>query len=220
FPDTEGTLDVAGLEHEVTVQRDAQGIPTVTAETSHDLFFAQGLVHAQDRFWEMDFRRHMTSGRLSELFGASQLDTDKFLRTLDWHGIAEQELEALPDRERAYYEAYADGVNAYLAAREGGELALAYTVLGLHNSDYEPVPWTRVDSAAWRTGMAWELRTTSADEPTRALLTQRLDDDAIEDLSPACPFDEHPVILAEDPEGSGIADANIPAPTGNAADDR
>src|SRR5699024_9393335 len=104
FPDTDGTLDVAGLEHEVSVQRDAHGIPTITAETSHDLFFAQGLVHAQDRFWEMDFRRHMTAGRLSELFGASQLETDKFLRTLDWHGIAEQEIEALPDRERAYYE--------------------------------------------------------------------------------------------------------------------
>lgn len=219
FPDTEGTLDVVGLEHEVTVQRDAQGIPTVTAETSHDLFFAQGLVHAQDRFWEMDFRRHMTSGRLSELFGASQLDTDKFLRTLDWHGIAEQEIEALPDRERAYYEAYADGVNAYLAEREGGALALEYTVLGLQNSDYEPAPWTPVDSAAWLKAMAWDLRTNIEDETTRALLTQRLDDDAIEDLYPEYPFDEHPVILAEDPDGSGIADANIPEPTGDAAED-
>lgn len=220
FPDTEGTLDVVGLEHDVTVQRDAQGIPTVTAETSHDLFFAQGLVHAQDRFWEMDFRRHMTSGRLSELFGASQLDTDKFLRTLDWHGIAEQEIEALPDRERAYYEAYADGVNAYLAEREGGALALEYTVLGLQNSDYEPAPWTPVDSAAWLKAMAWDLRTNIEDETTRALLTQRLDDDAIEDLYPEYPFDEHPVILAEDPDGYGIAEANIPEPSGNAADDQ
>src|SRR5690625_5790539 len=77
FPEVDGTLDVAGLEHEVTVHRDAHGIPTITAETSHDLFFAQGLVHAQDRFWEMDFRRHMTSGRLAELFGESQLGADK-----------------------------------------------------------------------------------------------------------------------------------------------
>lgn len=75
FPDTEGALEVAGLEQSVTVQRDERGIPTITAETSHDLFMAQGFVHAQDRFWEMDFRRHMTAGRLSELFGASQLDT-------------------------------------------------------------------------------------------------------------------------------------------------
>ncbi|HIY85857.1 MAG TPA: penicillin acylase family protein [Candidatus Yaniella excrementavium] len=219
FPDTEGTLDVAGLEHEVTVQRDAHGIPTVTAETSHDLFFAQGLVHAQDRFWEMDFRRHMTSGRLSELFGASQLETDKFLRTLDWHGIAEQEVEALPDRQRAYYEAYADGVNAYLADRQGGELALEYTVLGLQNSDYEPEPWTPVDSVAWLKAMAWDLRTNIEDETTRALLTQRLDDEALGELYPEYPFDEHPVILAEDPDGSGIGNADIPESSGDAAGD-
>src|SRR5699024_3780580 len=179
-----------------------------------------GLVHAQDRFWEMDFRRHMTSGRLSELFGASQLDTDKCLRTLDWHGIAEQEIEALPDRERAYYDAYADGVNAYLAEREGGALALEYTVLVLQNSDYEPAPWTPVDSAAWLKAMAWDMRTNIEDETTRAILTQRLDDEALAELYPEYPFDEHPVILAEDPDGSGIAEANIPEPSGNAADDQ
>src|SRR5690625_6022798 len=215
FPETEGTLELSGLEQEVTVQRDAQGIPTITANTSHDIFMAQGFVHAQDRFWEMDFRRHMTSGRLSELFGASQLDTDKFLRPLDWHGIAEQEIEVLPDRERAYYEAYADGVNAYLAEREGGELALEYTVLGLQNSDYEPEPWTPVDSAAWLKAMAWDLRTNVEAETTRALLTQHIDEATLNDLYPSYRFDEHPVILAEDPDGSGIHDADIPAPAGN-----
>ena len=215
FPDTSGTLEAAGLEHEVTVQRDAQGIPTITAETSHDLFYAQGLVHAQDRFWEMDFRRHMTSGRLSELFGASQLDTDKFLRALDWHGIAEQEVADLPEQERSYYQAYADGVNAYLAERQGGQLALEYTVLGLQNSDYEPEPWTPTDSAAWLKAMAWDLRTNVEAETTRALLTQHIDEATLNDLYPSYRFDEHPVILAEDPDGSGIHDADIPAPAGN-----
>ncbi|MFM9653803.1 penicillin acylase family protein, partial [Streptomyces galilaeus] len=85
------------------------------ADTAHDLFAAQGYVHAQDRFWEMDFRRHVTSGRLAELFGASQLPTDRFLRTLGWHRVAEQEVAALDDTTRGYYEAYAEGVNAYLA---------------------------------------------------------------------------------------------------------
>lgn len=214
FPDTDGTLNVPGLEHEVTVQRDAHGIPTITAETAHDLFFAQGLVHAQDRFWEMDFRRHMTSGRLSELFGTSQLASDKFLRTLDWHGTAEQEVAALPDAERSYYEAYADGVNAYLTERQGGDLALEYTILGLQNPGYEPEAWTSTDSAAWLKAMAWDLRSNVEAETTRALLTQRLDDEQLADLYPDYPFDEHPVILADDPDGSHIDDANIPAPTG------
>lgn len=216
FPDTDGTLELSALEHEVTVQRDAQGIPTITAETSNDLFMAQGFVHAQDRFWEMDFRRHMTAGRLSELFGESQLDTDKFLRSLDWHGIAEQEISALPDRERAYYEAYADGVNAYLSQREGGALAFEYTVLGLQNSGYEPEPWTPVDSAAWLKAMAWDLRTNIEDETTRALLTQHLDEQQLADLYPEYPFDKHPVVLAEDPDGSGIEDADFPEPSGDA----
>lgn len=214
FPEVDGTLDVAGLEHEVTVHRDAHGIPTITAETSHDLFFAQGLVHAQDRFWEMDFRRHMTGGRLAELFGESQLGTDKFLRTLDWHGIAEQEVEALPDRERDHYESYADGVNAYLAERQGGALAFEYTVLGLQNRGYEPEPWTATDSVAWLKAMAWDLRTNVEHETTRALLSQQLDDEQLHDLYPGYPFDEHPVVLAEDPDGSGIADADIPARSG------
>src|SRR5699024_199485 len=79
--------------------------------------------------------------------------------------------------------------------------------------DYEPEPWTPVDSAAWLKAMAWDLRTNIEDETTRALLTQRLDDDAIEDLYPEYPFDEHPVILAEDRDGCGLADANIPDPS-------
>lgn len=219
FPDTDGTLEVAGLEEQVTVQRDSRGIPVLTAETSHDLFLAQGYVHAQDRFWEMDFRRHMTGGRLAELFGEAQLGTDKFLRSLNWHGIAEQEVEQLPDREREYYEAYADGVNAYLAERQGGALAFEYTVLGLQNSGYEPEPWTPVDSVAWLKAMAWDLRTNVEHETTRALLTQHLDEDQIADLYPGYPFGKHPVVMAEDPDGSGIPDAQIPERSGASDDD-
>ncbi|MGB2840089.1 MAG: penicillin acylase family protein, partial [Actinomycetes bacterium] len=65
MPQTSGTLSVAGLNADVSVHRDERGIPTIVAESSDDLFFAQGFVHAQDRFWEMDVRRHITSGRLS-----------------------------------------------------------------------------------------------------------------------------------------------------------
>ncbi len=105
-------------------------MPTIEAAGTHDLFFAQGYVHAQDRFWEMDFRRHVTSGRLSELFGASQLPTDRFLRTLGWRAVAEQEVEALDPTVRAYYDAYAEGVNAYLTDHDGAEVSLEYAVLG------------------------------------------------------------------------------------------
>lgn len=195
FPQLDGEISVTGLEQPVTVQRDALGIPTVVAETAHDLFFAQGFVHAQDRFWEMDFRRHVTAGRLSELFGASQLDTDRFLRTLGWHEIAAQEVDALDPETRAYYEAYADGVNAYLADRSGSELSLEYAVLGLQNPDYAPEEWTPVDSVAWLKAMAWDLRTNIEDETERAVLAQTLDPEQIAELYPSYPFETNPVIV-------------------------
>src|SRR5688572_27949414 len=51
FPQLDGELVLSGLNGEVSVQRDELGIPVITATDTHDLFFAQGFVHAQDRFW-------------------------------------------------------------------------------------------------------------------------------------------------------------------------
>ena len=88
FPDTTGTVHVSALKADVSVQRDGKGIPQIYADTPEDLFLAQGYVHAQDRFYEMDFRRHVTAGRLAELVGDAALDTDKFVRTLGWRRVA------------------------------------------------------------------------------------------------------------------------------------
>ncbi len=97
-----------GIGATVTVSRDGLGIPDIYADSVADLFFAQGYVHAQDRFWEMDVRRHITSGRLSEMFGESQVTTDAFLRTLGWRRIAEQEVPMLSDRSRLILDSYAE----------------------------------------------------------------------------------------------------------------
>nr|WP_207205469.1 penicillin acylase family protein [Microbacterium protaetiae] len=198
FPTLEGTITTSGLNDKVTVQRDDRGIPTITADDSHDLFFAQGYVHAQDRFWEMDFRRHVTSGRLSELFGASQLPTDTFLRTLGWRKVAEQEVDLLSDDAKAYYQAYADGVNAYLSDHHGAAVSLEYAVLGLQNPDYTIEKWTIADSLAWLKAMAWDLRANLGDETDRALLAGAgYTQEQIADLYPAYPFDQNPVIVPE-----------------------
>jgi len=195
FPQLEGEIALTGLGADVTVLRDELGIPTIVADSSDDLFFAQGYVHAQDRFWEMDFRRHVTGGRLSELFGESQLGTDRFLRTLGWHEVAAQEVAALDERELGYYEAYADGVNAYLADHTGSAASLEYAVLGLQNPDYEIEPWTPVDSVAWLKAMAWDLRGNIEDETARALLAQTHTPEQIAELYPGYPFDTNPVIV-------------------------
>lgn len=195
FPQLSGEAKVPGLDAEVTVQRDVLGIPTITADSSHDLFFAQGYVHAQDRFWEMDFRRHVTSGRVSELFGESQLATDKFLRTLGWHATAEREVEALDATERAYYDAYADGVNAYLADHQGADASFEYAVLGLQNPGYEIEPWTPADSVAWLKAMAWDLRSNIESETERAVIAPTATEAQIDELYPGYPFDRNPIIV-------------------------
>ncbi|WP_345801042.1 penicillin acylase family protein [Microbacterium sp. AZCO] len=195
FPQLSGELRLAGLDDEVTVQRDRLGIPVITASDSHDLLFAQGYVHAQDRFWEMDFRRHVTAGRLSELFGKSQLATDRFLRTLGWHDIAEQEVDALDDTTRGYYDAYADGVNAYLADHSGADASLEYAVLGLQNPGYEIEPWTPADSVAWLKAMAWDLRENIDDETERALMAPDFTAEQLTELYPGYPYDRNPVIV-------------------------
>src|SRR5690606_10981425 len=194
---------VDGLQAQVTVQRDALGVPTITADSSHDLFYAQGFVHAQDRFFEMDFRRHVTSGRVSEMFGESQAGTDMFLRTLGWRDVAEREVEALDETSLSYYQAYADGVNAYLAGNDGAEASLEYAVLGIQNPDYEIEPWEPADSVAWLKAMAWDLRTNIEDETERAMLVAETGDESapddsialLEKLYPSYPFDENPVIV-------------------------
>ncbi len=171
FPQTSGELQVPGLQAEVEVIRDDLGIPNIYADSIEDLFFAQGFVHAQDRFWEMDVRRHITAGRLSEMFGASQVPTDTFLRTLGWRRIAEQEVELLSERSRVILNSYSAGVNAYLAERSGGELGLEYSVLSLQNPDYTPEPWGPADSVAWLKALAWDLRGNMGDEIYRAVMS-------------------------------------------------
>ncbi|MEV1130342.1 penicillin acylase family protein [Agromyces sp. NPDC049794] len=195
FPTTAGRIEAPGLRAAVTVYRDDAGIPQLVAETDHDLFFAQGFVHAQDRFWEMDFRRHVTAGRLAELFGESQIATDTFIRTLDWRGIAEQEYQLLDETSRALYEAYAAGVNAYLDERDGSALSLEYAVLGLQNPGYSPEPWSPVDSIAWLKAMAWDLRSNLGNEIDRALLATALPPDEVARLHPDFPWGEKPTIV-------------------------
>lgn len=197
FAQTNGELVITGLDADVRVLRDELGIPQLYATTDHDLFMAQGFVHAQDRFWEMDFRRHVTAGRLSELFGESQLETDKFLRTLGWRRVAEQELSLVQPSTRDYLQAYADGVNAYLASRNGAALSLEYAILNLQVDGYVPEPWTPVDSLAWLKAMAWDLRGNLDDELARAVASEVVGVERTAELYPPYPFDRHAPIITQ-----------------------
>lgn len=195
LPTTSGEVTVEGLRDEATVIRDQLGVPAIYASSLEDLFFTQGYVHAQDRFWEMDVRRHITAGRLSEMFGASQVTTDSFLRTLGWRRIAEQEVELLSDRSRRILDAYAAGVNAYLADRTGQALSLEYSVLALQNPAYAPEPWSPADSVAWLKALAWDLRGNMTDEIYRSVMSASVGVEQAERLFPPYPYAQHAPIV-------------------------
>jgi penicillin G amidase len=204
YPQTSGRIAVKGLSKDVTVYRDKWGIPQIYADDADDLMRAQGYVHAQDRFWEMDFRRHVTAGRLSELFGTTTLDTDKVVRTMGWRRVAQQELPLLRPDTRRYLEAYSEGVNDWLAAHKNtATQSLEYSVLGLQNSGYHPEPWTPVDSLAWLKAMAWDLRSNLDDELGRALAATKVPRSRVDQLYPDYPYDRNPVIVAGGKDARG-----------------
>ncbi|MFP5334104.1 MAG: penicillin acylase family protein [Actinomycetes bacterium] len=214
LPSWSGSADLREvLDADVTVLRDERGVPQIWADSADDLFAAQGYVHAQDRFFEMDLRRHVTAGRLSELVGQNSdaLGADRVVRTLGWRRVAEQEWALLEPTTRGYLQAYADGVNAYLADRSPSELSLAYTVLGLQVDLDRIEPWDPVDSLAWLKAMAWDLRGNYDSEMGRALAFGAIGDvNRVEQLWPAYPYDRHAPILGPvtDDAGGALAPAS------------
>lgn len=210
FPALSGRLQVSGLVEEVEVLRDAYGIPHIYAANEHDLAMAQGYIEAQDRFWQMDFWRHIGSGRLSEMFGESQLETDIFLRTLGWARVVEEELETIDPDTLSMLQAYADGVNAYLAQNKGGAISLEYAILGLLTPDYVPEPWVPLHSLTWAKVMAWDLGANMDDEIRNAVLLARIGPERLADFNPPYPA-QHPLIVSAEEnlaEGGATAAAD------------
>jgi len=202
FPAVKGTIKAAGLQSQVEVYRDSWGIPHIYASNPHDLFFAQGYVHAQDRFWQMEFSRRQGSGRLSEILGKSALGSDRFIRTVGWHRTAAQELEQLDGEARSVLEAYAEGVNAYISTHRG-RLGLEFTILGLTGVKFEPEPWTPLNTITWAKVMAWSLSGNMDNELLRAHIAARLGTPAVGALVRPYP-DNYPVIVPHPLTGASL----------------
>jgi penicillin amidase len=148
-PRYNGNVSIKGLENSVEILRDKYGIPHIYASNEHDLFMAQGYVHAQDRLWQMEMYRRMGSGRLSEVLGESTLSVDKMFRIFGIRRIAEESEDKLDKDTLEILKAYAQGVNAFI---NEGNLPLEFVLLG-----YSPEPWTPVDSIAWGNMMAYNM---------------------------------------------------------------
>jgi penicillin amidase len=151
LPQLDGSVRLSGLAGPVRVVRDAQGVPHITAASLEDLFFAQGYVTAQDRLWQMDVSRRWGAGEVSEVLGRRTLLHDREQRILGVRLVAERSAAALSERDRAYWSAYARGVNAYIETHRQN-LPIEFRVLR-----YQPRPWTVVDSFLCGANMAQAL---------------------------------------------------------------
>jgi penicillin amidase len=214
FPKIDGEIQVEGLDAPVDIYRDKMGVPNIYASSLHDLFFAQGYVHAQERFWQMDAWRHIGSGTLSEMFGKRRVDTDAFLRTLGWRVTAEQEYEGLDAESKAIVGSYTAGVNAYLKDHDTTALSVEYAVLGLLSPDYKIAPWTPINSLTWGKAMAWDLRGNMDEEIQRAVLLKTLTPEQVAELYPAYPQD-HPVIVNKIGGSASSAEDQLPEVAAN-----
>ena len=151
LPQLDGQLQVTGLGAPVTVTRDSHGVPTIEAARLDDLFFAQGFVTAQDRLWQMDVMRRFGGGELSEILGEDLLKLDREQRILGLRAAASKALQLASPRDRSFFEAYARGVNAYLATH-AHQLPIEFRILG-----YAPRPWQSEDSLVIANEMVKDL---------------------------------------------------------------
>jgi penicillin amidase len=212
FPQVSGSADLPGLEGKVEVVRDAQGIPQLYGDSVEDLMRAQGYVHAQERFFEMDVRRHATAGRLAEMFGKDALESDEYVRTMGWRRVAEKELALVTPETRAALEAYADGVNAYLDSHSSSQIAVEYTVLNADGLHYQPEHWTPADSVSWLKAMAWDLRGNMTDEIDRVLALAGHSAAEVAELYPEYPYDEHAPIVGQGAVVDNVFEQDATAP--------
>ncbi len=150
----DGTLHLPGLSAPVTVRRDAHDVPHIEAANMSDLLEAQGWVTASDRLWQMDMARRLPAGEAAEVLGSALVPHDRVERTLGMRDVAERMVGTLPPEQLGQLEAYARGVNAYIAHAElggmggvggvgsiGGVLPAEFSLLL-----YKPAPWRPLDS--------------------------------------------------------------------------
>ncbi|MHA2335795.1 MAG: penicillin acylase family protein [Candidatus Hodarchaeales archaeon] len=142
------------LSSDVTVYRDIYGVPHIYAENEDDLFFAQGYVQAQDRLWQIEFQRRLSSGKLSEILGNGSLNIDIFFREIGLYRSAESSLDLLNDhpQTKKSLESYAKGLNYYIDNLRDENLPFEFKFF-----NFKPSKWKIADTLAWTKLMSYSL---------------------------------------------------------------
>ena len=199
LPQVDGTAVLPELQHEVTVDRDAWGVPHIRASSLGDLLTAQGYVIAQDRLWQMDILRRLAAGELSEIFGPGTLELDRQYRILGLHVAAEREAENLNPEVRGILEAYARGVNRYIDERQG---ALPWEFTRQRSN---PRPWKPSDSLLIAGYMYQTLTNTWGAELKRARVTELAGPDRARELFLTDSAFDHVIVDSTAPEAPSPA---------------
>lgn len=199
LPRYQGELRLAGLEQRVEVLWDRYAIPRVSAANEHDLFFAQGYLHAQERLWQMEMNRRFLSGRMAEIFGDFALpwrelsqqfrdrtctDFDYFVRLIGIRSAAIDSVAVLTEHDHARLRAYCDGVNCYIELCS--KLPWEFRLLR-----HEPEPWQPVDALTIGKGLAFLLSTALYTRLNFIAIAAKLADepDKLRTLTPTYPDD-------------------------------
>ncbi|HEX7325493.1 MAG TPA: penicillin acylase family protein [Rhodanobacteraceae bacterium] len=149
-PQANGTVSVQGLSAPVSIVRDTDGVPTITAHNRLDLAYAVGYAHGQERFFQMDLERRVAAGELAALVGPKALPVDESHRKHRFRALAEHEMAQMTPSQRHFMDAYTAGVNAglaHLSVRPWEYLLL----------DAKPQPWTNADTILTIDAMFFDL---------------------------------------------------------------
>ena len=191
-------IDVSGLPLTdfVEVIRDERGIPHIYGTNVDDILFAQGYVHAQDRFWQLEFWSHLSTGRLASLIGEPGVGADLLFRTFGFNRVALEEYETLPPEFKQDLINYTNGINAYIESRPQRSLSLEHFLLQFINPDYEVDRYEPHYPLAWAKMMAYDLNGNFQQEIRNSKTFNSLTPEISSLLTPPYP-DEHPYIVEE-----------------------
>ncbi len=192
LPDYQTTVRASGLGAPLRIVRDANAVPHIRAASDRDAWFALGLVHAQDRLWQMEVSRRGAQGRLSAIFGERTVPLDRLVKTLGIYRAARRSADAQPPRIRAVLEAYADGVNAWIRHVNANALGRGAPEFFLFENRL--APWTPTDSVALLKMMALRLSSGARDEVLRAQFQLALPPERLADILPDYPVPAKTVV--------------------------
>lgn len=190
LPAMDGCKRVPYLKELVSIQRDGNGIPHISAQSEQDADFGLGYTHAQDRLWHMDFMRRFAQGRLAEVLGKDMIPLDIFMRKMGLSLDINAAWEALPKELKESLEAYAEGVNAYISESSKNKLPMEFRFLGS-----SPEPWSGVDCLFFPKLMMLQLSGIGRKQINRSLLKKYLPDDFFKAIFPEYTDDDEDILV-------------------------